>query len=292
MSFIAKIFVVINLLLATLFCGFSLSLYARRVDYKTKWRDTQRVKDKLEEELTAKNKALEQELEEKKDLLTAKESRLRDTQSELDQKLLEWEELQGRELEKDEMVKSLVALGKMKDEELQRLYTRIEEMHLTILKQQQAFAVAQRRERLAEHRRIEMEDELNDARHQLAQLRKEKARLDKDLAHEAWVIQTLLDHGVPVNEIVWGGALQPTTPIDAKVVGVNNEVDLVLLSRGSDDKVKPGYQFIIYRGDKYIGKVEVEKTLPKLSSARIIRDRLAKDENIREGDDASTTVYR
>jgi hypothetical protein len=137
-----------------------------------------------------------------------------------------------------------------------------------------------------------MEDELNDSRHQLAQMRKEKARLEKDLAHEAWVLQRLIDAGVPVNDIVYTGVVQPTTPIKAKVVGVNNEVDLVLLSRGSDDKVKPGYQFIVYRGAQYIGKVEVEKVLPRMSSARILRDRLKQGENIKEGDDAATAIYR
>ncbi len=291
MSFIAKIFVVINLLLAALFCGFSLSLYARRVDYKTKWRDTEKEMTSLEAELNAKIEKLDGEREEAEKKLMTSDKSLKDTQSRLDNKLKEYEDLGGRYLEKEEMVKKLVDLGKMKDDELQRLYARIEEMHLTILKQQTALAVAKRRERIAENRRIEMEDELNDSRHQLAQMRKEKARLEKDLAHEAWVLQRLIDAGVPVNDIVYTGVVQPTTPIKAKVVGVNNEVDLVLLSQGSDSKVKPGYQFIVFRGDKYIGKVEVEKVLPRMSSARILRDRLKQGENIKEGDDAATAIY-
>ena len=125
MSFIAKIFIVINLLLAALFCGFSLSLYARRVDYKAKWRDTQRDMAKMEEDLSAKNKGLTDKLTETEEMLRTDRGRLRNTQSELDRKLREYEDLEGRHLEKEEMVKSLVSLGKMKDEELQRLYSRV-----------------------------------------------------------------------------------------------------------------------------------------------------------------------
>ncbi len=287
MSFIAKIFVVINLLLATLFCGFSLSLYARRVDYKTKWRDTQRQMGKLEKDLNDKVSALDNKREELEKGLDTAEQRVKDNRSELERSLREKEDLEARHVDKEEMVKTVTALGKMKDEELQRLYGRVEEMHLTILKQQQALEVAKRRERIAENRRIEMEDELNDARHQLALMRKEKARLDKDLAHEAWVIQTLLDNGVPVNDIVYHGVMQPTEHIKAKVVAVNNDVDLVLLSKGSQHDVKPGYEFVVYRGDKYIGRVVVERVLPTMSSARILPEKLQKGENIKEGDDAA-----
>jgi len=65
---------------------------------------------------------------------------------------------------------------------------------------------------------------------------------------------------------------------------VRPEVNLVMLSVGSDDGVKTGYQFTITRGEKRIGTVEVEKVFADMSSARIIR---AWKDAIKEGDAAA-----
>lgn len=71
--------------------------------------------------------------------------------------------------------------------------------------------------------------------------------------------------------------------IRCKIIAVRPEVNLVMLSVGSDDGVKPGYRFTVYRGGGYAGKVEVEKVFTDMSSARILTKW-----PIREGDDAST----
>ena len=61
------------------------------------------------------------------------------------------------------------------------------------------------------------------------------------------------------------------------------EVKLVMLSVGSDDGVKRGYRFTIRRGERYIGKVEVERVFNDMCSARILTK-----SDVKEDDDAAT----
>ena len=86
-----------------------------------------------------------------------------------------------------------------------------------------------------------------------------------------------------------GVSATPAPPIDGRVPAVRRDVNLVMLSVGTDDGVKPGFKFTVYREDRYIGKVEVEKVFSDMASARIIPD-LTQDE-ISEGDSAATRIY-
>ena len=66
-------------------------------------------------------------------------------------------------------------------------------------------------------------------------------------------------------------------------------MNLVMLSVGAEDGVKKGYRFTISRGERYIGKVEVEKVFDDMSSAKILADWTKGP--IKENDDASTRVF-
>ncbi len=63
---------------------------------------------------------------------------------------------------------------------------------------------------------------------------------------------------------------------------------MVMISVGSDDQVRKGYRFTVYRGERYVGKVEVEKVFSDMCSARILSDWTK--EKIKEGDDVSTGI--
>jgi len=61
----------------------------------------------------------------------------------------------------------------------------------------------------------------------------------------------------------------PVNPIRGRILRIEEEVDLVILSVGESDKVKTGMEFIISRGSDYIGKVKV-RTLHKNICAAVI----------------------
>jgi hypothetical protein len=54
-------------------------------------------------------------------------------------------------------------------------------------------------------------------------------------------------------------------PIYAKVTSVSEEGHAAILSVGSDDNVKVGYEFTISRGDEYVGKVVIFRVERDLS---------------------------
>jgi hypothetical protein len=86
-----------------------------------------------------------------------------------------------------------------------------------------------------------------------------------------------------------GGWQPPGERVAAKreqpEVGVQEGV--VVLSVGKDDNVEIGYEFTIYDGDRFIGKVQVTKVLDDMSGCTIL---FQEGSGIREGHKASTRL--
>jgi len=82
------------------------------------------------------------------------------------------------------------------------------------------------------------------------------------------------------------GGWTDVPPIDAKVSGVNVENNIVALSAGKDDGVKPGFEFTIYRGDEYVGRVIVDDVQEEHCTGYSKRELEAKP--IEVGDEART----
>ncbi|MHC4504098.1 MAG: tetratricopeptide repeat protein, partial [Planctomycetota bacterium] len=158
---------------------------------------------------------------------------------------------------------------------LERREKQIDRMHKIVLAQQKA---------------LETVKALDNAQVELARLKKENLRLKHELRQHRLIVQRLKDIGVPINEIIFPTAALPPKPIHAKVIAVRPEVKLVMLSVGTDDGVKKGYRFTIYDGERYVGKVEVERPFGDMCSARILPDWTK--EKIREGYDAATGLER
>ena len=59
---------------------------------------------------------------------------------------------------------------------------------------------------------------------------------------------------------MWGDVALIGAPVLlGKVAAVDNDMNIVVLSIGRDDQVKPGYEFTIYRGTDYKAKVVINK---------------------------------
>jgi myosin heavy subunit len=77
-------------------------------------------------------------------------------------------------------------------------------------------------------------------------------------------------------------------PIDAVIQAVEQEKKLVVLSVGRDQKVQEGFKFTVYRGDRFVGKVQVVKVYEDLAGARILFTQ--ENESIQIGDKAATQL--
>lgn len=58
--------------------------------------------------------------------------------------------------------------------------------------------------------------------------------------------------------------------LDAVVEGVDMDDGIVIISVGAEHGVEKELKFFLYRGDEYVGRVEVDRILPTKSAARII----------------------
>jgi hypothetical protein len=82
------------------------------------------------------------------------------------------------------------------------------------------------------------------------------------------------------------GPGEPQPAQTAKVMAADAGSNIVVISLGSEDGVKVGYRYVVSRGASYVGTIEVTSTEGKQSAARSIRD-LQKSE-IRVGDDVAS----
>ena len=73
-----------------------------------------------------------------------------------------------------------------------------------------------------------------------------------------------------------------TPPIDAFIVKVNDRGDAIGISAGTDDGLRVGHEFDIYRGDRYVGKAKITRVDHDVAVGRTIKD-FMKD-RVREGD--------
>ena len=73
-----------------------------------------------------------------------------------------------------------------------------------------------------------------------------------------------------------------TPPVDAFIVKVNDRGDAIGISAGTDDGLRVGHEFDIYRGDRYVGKARITRVDHDVSVGRTIKD-FMKD-RVRKGD--------
>jgi hypothetical protein len=79
--------------------------------------------------------------------------------------------------------------------------------------------------------------------------------------------------------------------IEGKVLAISEKpgINLVILSIGKNDGVEVGMKFTVYRTDKYIGKVQIEKVEPQISMAFSIKE--FQSDSIKVNDNATTSPY-
>jgi len=74
--------------------------------------------------------------------------------------------------------------------------------------------------------------------------------------------------------------------IDATVLDVQGDLQVVLLDRGARDLVELGYVFDVFRGRKYKGRVRITEVLESTSSGEILHE----TNPMEKGDSATTRL--
>jgi len=126
-----------------------------------------------------------------------------------------------------------------------------------------------------------LEEDIKSCKENISSLNKELTALKEDYDDQQLLISRIVDSGIRLPDI----GVTTAPPIDGMVVGVQEGV--VVLSVGKDDNVEIGYEFTIYDGNRFIGKVQVTKVLDDMSGCTIL---FQEDSGIREGHKASTRL--
>ena len=284
MSPLAKVFVVVNLILSVAFFGSSATLFATRVNWKQKAMEFKAGADSR--------------LKEIEKLYTEQGRRLADLdkiRATLDTNL------NTMTADKNKLQTQLADVQGQLDRANGRIETEVKEKTQLLATQQDLLAKNTELTRLLETARKDAD--AAKAAAEVAQTEMTRIRVDLDKLNEQHSQQLIafndLQGKADSQEIQLQAArkagLDPALfntppPIDAIVqaVGDGANAKLVVLSVGRDQKVQEGFKFTVYRGDKFIGKVQVVKVYEDLAGARVLFTQ--EGESVQIGDKAATQL--
>jgi len=267
-SFVAKVFVVLNFFLSVVFLYFATTMWAANA----KWQKMYEAEKSQNVVVGAKEQKLEKDLALK--VLRAEQTEIA-MRSERDREKRDKEE----EREKNLVLTSRVtqaenardlADNERKEEarENKRLTEDTAKMHSIVTKLQMAVNVERNNAQTYKNEKADLEAELNSAKAQLSSSNRELKIAQNDVAKSSNQIENLIRKGVDVYKIL--GEVPDQPALNGKVLAVRPDVGLVMLSLGSDNGVKVGYQFTISKGADYKGIVQVVNTFKDMCSAKLM----------------------
>jgi len=116
-------------------------------------------------------------------------------------------------------------------------------------------------------------------RARIAELEKENAELRETVEELEARITVITSHG--------DVSVDPAYPkVDAFVLNVDREQNLVVLNQGKNDGVEIGFVFTLYRGSTFKGLVRITEVQPGMSTGLILNEKNA----IATGDSATTVL--
>jgi predicted nuclease with TOPRIM domain len=280
MSVVAKILIVLNLLLAVVFLGSAATFLGAKETWKKKYNDLNTETTATIEALTADKAALN-------DRLTIAQGKVAELQAALDSVTSQFETKQEEYAEilkrRNELATEMTALNAEKADLIKQIEQLTARKDQLIDEKDQAQteknrAVQAENVAVTEQRRLQ--DNLNDANDMIAGLEKRIVDMGGQIESLDMRLKVYVEQFGELPEMIAMPALA------AKVSAVNNDLNIVVLSIGRDDKVKPGYVFTIYRGTDYVAKVVIDKVDKDFCSGYSRKP--VEKAPIQVGDDATT----
>ncbi len=127
----------------------------------------------------------------------------------------------------------------------------------------------------------ERQGQIEQENAELSKMLVEKTKESEDLKEK---LQKVKELEIPIPDITI-----KKKSIDGFVTLVSNIVNLILISVGQEQDVEVGDQFTVYRKDKYIGKIVIEKVWRDGAAGRSIKE--VEKEKIQPGDRVTTRIF-
>jgi chromosome segregation ATPase len=252
MSVVAKILIVLNLVLAIVFLGAAATFLGEKETYKKRYEDLQ---VKSSQEIST----LETNLEARTSDLRQQETSANNFKAERDQHKTRLEETESaNERMKGDHNKLQAAHDKLSDtytDALAQIDALRKDKNQLIDDKDAALtekreAIGKMNDALTEAQRLG--SQVMDLKDMVAGLEAAAVEVAKELDSAKVQLQAYKDKFGALSEWISVPAMA------GKVAAVDEKVNIVILTIGSDDGVKVGYEFTVYRGSKYVGKVVVE----------------------------------
>ena len=138
--------------------------------------------------------------------------------------------------------------------------------------------------------RDEFQDRLTKTENDRENALKEIEKLTEDLTRHVQIGEKIKAE----RPDVWAEAitrtrkLPPKQAIRGKVTAVDTKLGLVVINAGQRHDVQKDYAFIVFRGDRYIGRVVVDEVFPDVSAAHYVKEDMKADVEV--GDDVTTKL--
>ena len=266
MSPIGKLFVVLNLVFSVAILAVIANVLAKGEQYKTNLQTANGQIAKLQSDMKAETEKYNESLKQnQKDLEKANDEgnnlKLEKTrlQDQLDQERRNNDQLRGSV---EKIQASLGDFAKNIEASQQRTAQLTEEN--TKLRGEKDEAVT--KQRTAEDEAARVQGELDQAKREISDLEQRNTAATNKTAD----LQNVINAAQKMYNIDLNRFMGTPEPIDAVVQDVNDDIGFVILSVGSQDNVKTGNKFDVFRGSTYVGEVVVDETYPDNSTARIV----------------------
>ncbi len=270
MSTLSKIFVVMNFVLAICFMVASLTLYAKKVNWVNEARKNVVERNRLHKRLKNLQRLYDETVDDDMKTILKKDKRI----EALKTNITDLNEALTREKNANSNLVARLRSFDANLKELQTNLTRQQKRNVELeaakeqLSKERDTAIAARE--FAETQAIESMADLKEAEAELLQLSKRNHSLISRTMEQDVLLDKARERGFDPRMVLTGDINVPA--VAGRVLQVEEAVGIAILSVGKKNKVRPGMEFVISRGDKYIGKVRVRNIYEDMCSAVILQD--------------------
>lgn len=281
---LTKILAIATLILSIIYFGVTATLFSYRVNYKSllekEQQQHQLTKKELQEEIDKLKKdsenwqmqyiQAEAERQVLKDKVQALGSLLKKNEEAFKSLTADYSSLNRSYLDLSENFKRL----EQKQKELEAKYQAEQS-------QRQKFELLYSQELEKNLALSERQGQIEQENAELSKMLVDKTKENEELKEK---LQKVKELEIPIPEVTLKKKV-----IDGVVTAVSDKVNLVLISVGEEQDVEVGDQFTVYRKDKYIGKIIIEKVWRDGAAGRSIKE--LEKEKIQAGDKVTTRVF-
>lgn len=283
MNTFTKILIILIFVMSLIYLGVTATLFSARVDFKNKFIREQEAHKATKGNADKEIARLNGDIESYKKEVNTLDNKLSATYTELTNTYSTFIELQSKFTDLLNDFNGLTARYEALAAGLVEQRNKNDELQKLVDENRNRKEQAELDRDTIQARLLETEDKLIKAEKSLAALEEQYVVMAKDLNSAKGELDF---YHKRVPDIKPGEAI---VSVEGKVLTVSEKVNLVIINVGKKDKVDVGMEFTVYRGDKFIGKIRIEKVESEWSSAMCLQEFMK--ERVQAGDNVATHVY-